>query len=150
MDNEQKLNSETTGNMVGKLFEDEVKYDFSRLGIELIQDEIENHVNKSDLTNDLFRVQCKVTSKPVDYKKILNEILNDGSIRVVVYKNTEQMIHGYATKGKYSILLYDDFLKLIEQLHIKSVKAKAFDKLKEELDEQNRLKLELIFRELSK
>lgn len=149
MNNEEILNTETIGNLVGKQWEDEVKYDFSRLGIELDEEDIENHITKSDLKNDTFRIQCKVTSKPVDYKTILKDITTDGKIKVVVYKNTEQMIKGYSTKGKYSIMIYDDFIKLLEQLQINTVKSKAFDKLKTIVDAETRTRMELIFRELS-
>lgn len=115
MDYTTKLeNGLTVVNMVGKIFESDVKYDFEEAGYIVTCNGVENHQNKTDILTDDFRIQCKCTAQALDYKKILKEIPSD-RLKVVVYKHMHKMSEGhYDVKGKYAILEYDDFLKLMQ------------------------------------
>lgn len=115
MDYKEKLdNGLTVVNMVGKMFESDVKYDFETEGYACLSNGVENHQNKTDLLTDEFRIQCKCTAQALDYKKILKEMPAD-RIKVVAYKHMHKMSEtDYDVRGKYAILEYEDFLKLMK------------------------------------
>ena len=115
MDYKEKLdNGLTVVNMVGKMFESDVKYDFETEGYTCLSNGVENHQNKTDLLTDEFRIQCKCTAQALDYKKILKEMPAD-RIKVVAYKHMHKMSEtDYDVLGKYEILEYEDFLKLMK------------------------------------
>jgi hypothetical protein len=115
MDYKEKLdNGLTVVNMVGKVFESDVKYDFESEGYEPTMNGHENHQNKTDILTNDFRIQCKCTAQALDYKKILKEMPGD-RIKVIAYKHMHKMSEtDYDVRGKYAILEYEDFIKLMQ------------------------------------
>jgi hypothetical protein len=61
-----------------------------------------------------YNVQSKNYSKSVLYPKLLSEMpQEDGILNVVLHKQTQKVNGRFMARGKYAILNYEDFFKLV-------------------------------------
>ena len=60
-----------------------------------------------------FNFQCKVHTQRIDYPAILESMPKDGNTNVVLHKYAVRTKSNFITLGKYVIMNYEDFLKLI-------------------------------------
>lgn len=63
-------------------------------------------------TGDLA-IQCKNTSKSIDYHKI-NKEMNTDKNKIIMHKRTEKSGERFLCKGKYVICEYDFFMELLQ------------------------------------
>lgn len=62
-----------------------------------------------------FSVQCKNEARKIDYPKVLDHIQAVDTIKVICHKLTKKSPKGkFVTQGKYVILSYDSFIKILE------------------------------------
>ena len=66
-----------------------------------------------DICNtDNIAIQCKNTSKNVDYHKEIKN-MNTDKKKIIVHKRTQKAGTNFAVKGKYAVVEYDFLLQLL-------------------------------------
>lgn len=61
-----------------------------------------------------YNVQAKSYSKPILYPKLLSEIMqSDDAINVIAHKQTQRSGERFMTRGKFAVLNFSDFMKLV-------------------------------------
>lgn len=86
-------------------------------------------VNHNEFKNGRlpYNVQCKNTSGPIPYQKLLEEIeLIEGIVNVVVHKKTEKAGTKFMPKGKFAFLHLKDFLKMVETIETQRAILETF------------------------
>lgn len=116
--NEQTVSKQNVSQLVGKLFESEVQHDFEIRGEQILpSNSFEDHVNKTDVLTPNFRIQCKVLTRHVDYLRILNSMpFNKRKSKVLVYRKMASFLPTPVVENTYSIMEYQDFLKVLDTL----------------------------------
>lgn len=82
------------------------------LGIDLVV------IDNSEAEKFKYKIQCKNTTKSIDYPRLLERINAQGKdIAVLFNRRTErQKSERYVAKGEYAILHAADFIKIIDNL----------------------------------
>ena len=57
-------------------------------------------------------IQCKNAAKNIDYHKI-NKSMNTGKNKIIVHKKTEKKNDRFIEQGRYAVVEYDFFMKLL-------------------------------------
>ena len=76
-----------------------------------------------------YNIQCKNTSGPIPYQKLLEEIESiEGITNVVIHKKTEKVGTKFMPRGKFAYLHLKDFLQMVETIEKQKKIIEAFNK----------------------